>query len=92
MKKFILGLFLILGAMSFAVPNYVNTTKIKSAGYEITTDDKDIFGLGKVTQEAAISVAIYPFGNNPNIIFFIKFSLSISIILYNFLLHLKLHQ
>ena len=64
MKKFILGLFLILGAMSFAVPNYVNTTKIKSAGYEITTDDKDIFGLGKVTQEAAISVAIYPFGNN----------------------------
>ena len=64
MKKIILGLFLILGALSFAIPNYVNTTKIKSAGYEITTDDKDIFGLGKVTQEAAISVAIYPFGNN----------------------------
>ena len=64
MKKIILGLFLILGAISFAIPNYVNTTKIKSAGYEITTDDKDIFGLGKVTQEAAISVAIYPFGNN----------------------------
>jgi len=49
---------------SWSNPNYVNTTKIKSAGYEITTDDKDIFGLGKVTQEAAISVAIYPFGNN----------------------------
>ena len=64
MKKFILGLFLILGAISFAIPNYINTTKIKSAGYEITTDDKNIFGLGKVTQEAAISVAIYPFGNN----------------------------
>ena len=64
MKKFILGLFLILGAMSFAVPNYVNTTKIKSAGYEITTDDKDIFGLGKLTQEVAISVAIYPFAND----------------------------
>jgi len=64
MKKIILGLFLILGAISFAIPNYVNTTKIKSVGYEITTDDKDIFGLGKVTQEAAISVAIYPFGNN----------------------------
>ena len=64
MKKIILGLFLILGAISFAIPNYINTTKIKSAGYEITTDDKNIFGLGKVTQEAAISVAIYPFGNN----------------------------
>ena len=42
MKKIILGLFLILGAVSFAVPKYVNTTKIKSAGYEITTDDVNI--------------------------------------------------
>lgn len=64
MKKIILGLFLILGAISFAVPKYVNTTKIKSAGYEITTDDVNIFGIGKVTQEAAISVAYYPFGND----------------------------
>ena len=64
MKKIILGLFLILGAVSFAVPKYVNTTKIKSAGYEITTDDVNIFGIGKVTQEAAISVAYYPFGND----------------------------
>ena len=64
MKKIILGLFLILGAISFAVPNYVNTTKIKSAGYEITTDDVNIFGIGKVTQEASISVAFYPFAND----------------------------
>lgn len=64
MKKIILGLFLILGAVSFAVPKYVNTTKIKSAGYEITTDDVNIFGIGKITQEAAISVAYYPFGND----------------------------
>ena len=64
MKKIILGLFLILGAISFAVPNYVNTTKIKSAGYEITTDDVNIFGIGKVTQKASISVAFYPFAND----------------------------
>ena len=64
MKKIILGLFLILGAISFAVPNYVNTTKIKSASYEITTDDVNIFGIGKVTQEASISVAFYPFAND----------------------------
>lgn len=60
MKKFILGLFLILGAVSFAVPNYVNTTKIKSAGYEITTDDEDIFSYAKATKEVGISIALYP--------------------------------
>ena len=60
MKKFILGLFLILGAVSFAVPNYINTTKIKSAGYEITTDDEDIFSYAKATKEVGISIALYP--------------------------------
>ena len=60
MKKIILGLFLMLGVASFAVPKYVNTTKLQSAGYEITTDDEDLFSFGKATQEAAISVAFYP--------------------------------
>ena len=60
MKKIILGLFLILGAVSFAVPKYVNTTKLQSAGYEITTDDEDLFSFGKATQEAGISVSFYP--------------------------------
>ena len=50
MKKFILGLFLILGAISFAVLYVIQQNQ--NAGYEITTDDKDIFGLGKVTQES----------------------------------------
>ena len=56
----ITSLFLILGAISFAVPNYVNTTKIKSAGYEITTDDEDIFSYAKATKEVGISIALYP--------------------------------
>ena len=60
MKKIILGLFLMLGVASFAVPKYVNTTKLQSAGYEITTDDEDLFSFGKATQEAGISVAFYP--------------------------------
>lgn len=59
MKKIILGLFLMLGVASFAVPKYVNTTKLQSAGYEITTDDEDLFSFGKATQEAGISVAFY---------------------------------
>ena len=33
MKKFLLGLFLILGVMSFAAPKFVDMTKVKNAGY-----------------------------------------------------------
>ena len=60
MKKLILGLLLVLGTVSFAVPKYVNTTKLQNAGYEITTDDEDIFSFGKATKEAGISIAFYP--------------------------------
>ena len=63
MKKILLGLFLILGTVSFAVPKYVNTTKLQNVGYEITTDDEDLFSFGKSTQEAGISVALYPVPN-----------------------------
>ena len=64
MKKIILGLFLILGVISFAIPKNLDANKLKKAGYEITTDDVNIFGIGKVTQEASISVAFYPFAND----------------------------
>ena len=60
MKKIILGLFLILGAISFAVPKYVDTNKLQKAGYEVTADDEDIFSFGRATQEVGISVALYP--------------------------------
>ena len=60
MKKIILGLFLMLGAVSFSAPKYVNTTRLENAGYEITADDADLFSFGKATQEAGISVAFYP--------------------------------
>ena len=59
MKKIILSLFLILGVVSFAAPKYVDTTKLESAGYEITADDEDLFSFRKATQEAGISVAFY---------------------------------
>ena len=48
MKKIILGLFLMLGAVSFSAPKYVNTTKLENAGYEITGDDADLFRLVKL--------------------------------------------
>lgn len=66
MKKILLGLFLILGAVSFAVPKYVDTNKLQKAGYEITIDDEDIISFAKVTQEAVISTALYPIVNGNN--------------------------
>ena len=43
MKKLILGLFLILGALSFAAPKYVNTDKITQLGYKVDNDIPEIF-------------------------------------------------
>ena len=40
MKKIILGLFLILGAVSFTMPNFINTTKVQKAGYTIIEDSE----------------------------------------------------
>ena len=40
MKKLILGLFLILGAVSFTMPNFINTTKLQKAGYTIIEDSE----------------------------------------------------
>ena len=40
MKKLILGLFLILGAVSFTMPNFINTTKLQKAGYSIIEDSE----------------------------------------------------
>ena len=56
MKKIILGLFLILGALSFASPSFVDVDKIKQNSYEIYDDDDDFFTFVKSTDEAGISV------------------------------------
>ena len=49
MKKIILGLFLILGAMSFAVPKNLDADKVKKAGYEITAGAKHDKAIHKET-------------------------------------------
>ena len=59
MKKILLGLFLILGAVSFAAPKYVDTNKLQNVGYQITADDEDLFSFAKATDEAGVSVALY---------------------------------
>lgn len=56
MKKIILGLFLILGALSFASPSFVDVNKIKQNSYEIYEEEQDFFTFVKSTDEAGISV------------------------------------
>ena len=45
MKKLILGLFLILGAVSFTMPNFINTTKVQKAGYTIIEDSETVLTI-----------------------------------------------
>ena len=59
MKKIILGLFLILGAMSFALPKNLDVNKVKKAGYEIARDEDSAVIFGKATDDAGITVALF---------------------------------
>ena len=59
MKKIILGLFLILGAISFAVPKNLDVNKVKKAGYEISRDEDSAVIFGKATDDAGITVALF---------------------------------
>ena len=57
MKKILLVLFLMLGVVSFSAPKYLNTNKLENAGYEIFTDDEDVFVFGKSTNDTKITLA-----------------------------------
>ena len=62
MKKIILGLFLILGAVSFTMPNFINTTKVQKAGYTIIEDSETaltIAGADIVDGDSILAVSFY---------------------------------
>ena len=59
MKKILLGLFLILGVVSFAAPKYVDKAKLQKNSYEIMQDETDIFLFGKATEDVGLTVGIY---------------------------------
>ena len=62
MKKLILGLFLILGAVSFTMPNFINTTKLQKAGYTIMEDSENILtiaGADIVDGDSILAVSFY---------------------------------
>ena len=62
MKKLILGLFLILGAVSFTMPNFINTTKLQNSGYTIMEDSEKILtiaGADIVDGDSILAVSFY---------------------------------
>jgi len=64
MKKIILGLFLILGAISFAAPKYVNTDKITQLGYKIDNNIPEIFLFQKMESDGTgISITLFEIPN-----------------------------
>ena len=62
MKKLILGLFLILGAVSFTMPNFINTTKLQNSGYTIMEDSETLLtiaGADIVDGDSILAVSFY---------------------------------
>ncbi|QQB74431.1 hypothetical protein I6H56_02895 [Fusobacterium canifelinum] len=64
MKKFLLGLFLILGVVSFAAPKYIDKAKLQKNSYQIIQDEADIFLFGKSTEDVGLTVGIYNIQEN----------------------------
>ena len=59
MKKIILAIFLMLGAISFAVPKYANTAKLQKNSYQIIQDEEGAFLFGKSTEDVRLTVALF---------------------------------
>ena len=59
MKKILLGLFLILGVVSFALPNYVSEEKIRNSGYEITDEEEFGFRIARQKNNGDATVVLY---------------------------------
>ena len=59
MKKVLLGLFLILGVVSFALPNYVSKEKIRNSGYEITDEEEFGFRIARQKNNGDATVILY---------------------------------
>ena len=59
MEKILLGLFLMLGVVSLALPSYVDGEKIKKAGYEITENGDRDFRISKESNEDSTLILYY---------------------------------
>ena len=59
MKKIILAIFLVLGAVSFAAPKYVDMAKLQKNSYQIIQDEEGAFLFGKSTEDVRLTVALF---------------------------------
>ena len=59
MKKIILGLFLILGVVSFAAARGLDINKVNKAGYNLSKQDEFSAIIDKTTDIDATSIAIF---------------------------------
>ena len=59
MKKILIGLFLMLGVVSFALPKYVSPEKIKSSGYEVTEESDFGFRIARQKNNGDATVVLY---------------------------------
>ena len=59
MKKILIGLFLMLGVVSFALPKYVSPEKIKSSGYEVTDEEEFGFRIARQKNNGDATVILY---------------------------------
>ena len=67
MKKIILAIFLMLGAISFAVPKYMNTAKLQKNSYQIIQDEEGAFLFGKSTEDVRLTVALFDVLENKDV-------------------------
>ena len=63
MKKILLGLFLILGVVSFTAPSRVNVTKIKQDGHMEVINNDNTYSFGELINENALLVVTYYVGD-----------------------------
>lgn len=66
MKKFLLGLFLILGAVSFAVPKNLDMNKANKAGFQLFRDGENEVMIEKYNESEVVNVGILFNFNEPN--------------------------
>ena len=66
MKKLILGLFMILVASSYAVPNFVNSKRAQEKGYDLVQDTEGTVSIQKVDDESATTISYWYGDANPD--------------------------
>ena len=67
MKKLVFGLFLLLVASSYAVPNFVNSKRAEEKGYKIVQDAEGTVSIQKVDDESATTISYWYGVKDPDV-------------------------